>query len=431
MTLDNNSDNNLNFNSFKERRKRLIESLKTKNPDLQNGLVILFGDFENDRYLFRQNSNFYSLTGISEPGAVLFLYFDGSECLYLPSYKSKRENWVSSNVDLSAIREVKSLGKPFPGYSFNPIFTADEYENVLADLKLFLKKFDVGVFALLNFLNPKNFFSIYSFRFLVSKLPRLKDVTYDLSPILENMRSIKDRGEIVLMQKAINTTIVAQNAATRIISPGVLESDVLAVIESVFISRGSVRPAFPSIIATGKNATILHYMDRNQKLKDGDLVVVDIGAEVENYAADITRTYPVNGKFSKRQTEIYSIVLDVQKYVALLAKPGMFLNNPSNQEKSLHHLALNLFKEYGYDNYFIHGIGHYLGLDVHDDGSYERPLCVGNVFTIEPGLYIPEENLGIRIEDDYVVVEDGVVCLSDSLPKQIEEIEALINKNKN
>ncbi|MBM3887011.1 M24 family metallopeptidase, partial [Candidatus Dependentiae bacterium] len=144
------------------------------------------------------------------------------------------------------------------------------------------------------------------------------------------------------------------------------------------------------------------------------------------YAADLTRTYPVNGKFTKRQREVYQAVLETQLYVESIARPGMYLKNPKKPEESLHHLAVDYLKDLGYAEFFVHGIGHYLGLDVHDVGDYSEPLEAGDVFTIEPGIYIPRESLGVRIEDDYVMSDEGAVCLSFELPKEADEIEEMM-----
>jgi Xaa-Pro aminopeptidase len=170
----------------------------------------------------------------------------------------------------------------------------------------------------------------------------------------------------------------------------------------------------------------LHSFENTRKFEEGDLVVVDIGAEYGMYSSDITRTYPVSGKFTARQKEVYNIVLETQLYVQSLAKPGIYLNNRENQESSLHHLAVKFLEKHGYEKYFIHGIGHFLGLDVHDVGNHEVPLSIGDVFTIEPGIYISEENLGIRIEDDFVITKNGCACLSENLAKQAHDIECFM-----
>ena len=172
----------------------------------------------------------------------------------------------------------------------------------------------------------------------------------------------------------------------------------------------------------------MHCTDSNNVLQAGELVIVDIGAEVDYYCADLTRTYPVSGKFSKRQRELYNAVLETQAYIEDLAKPGMFLKNNKEQDKSLHHLAKKFLEPKGLDKYFVHGIGHFLGLDVHDVGDRSRPLQNGDMFTIEPGVYIPEEGIGIRIEDNYFMAKDQVMCLSEELPKDPDSIERMMQE---
>ena len=232
---------------------------------------------------------------------------------------------------------------------------------------------------------------------------------------------------VARISRAIEITELAHEAAAQAIEPGILECEVQASLEYIMTASGS-RPAFPSIVATGKNATILHYMANEAPLASGDLVVVDIGATQDGYCADLTRTYPVSGKFTKRQLELYKIVLDTQMYIADLAKPGMYLNHADHPEQSLHHLAKAFLKKHGLDQYFVHGIGHFLGLDVHDVGNVKEPLQENDVFTIEPGVYIPEEGIGIRIEDDYLIVKKGAICLSEHLPKDPAMIEEMVQE---
>jgi Xaa-Pro aminopeptidase len=206
-----------------------------------------------------------------------------------------------------------------------------------------------------------------------------------------------------------------------------IENEIQAGIEYVFIASGADL-AFPCIVGSGKNSTILHYMANNKKINQGDLVLVDIGAQFDHYCGDITRTYPVSGKFTKRQREIYDIVLETQEYIENIARPGLWLSNKDKPQESLNHLAKEFMKEKGYEKYFLHGIGHFVGLDVHDVGDSLEPLKPGDVITIEPGIYIAEENIGVRIEDNYWIVEDGIVCLSEQLPKDADEIEKLLKK---
>ena len=201
-----------------------------------------------------------------------------------------------------------------------------------------------------------------------------------------------------------------------------------AALEYVF-TENLATSAYPSIVAGGVRGTILHYNKNNQKFVAGDLVVVDAGARYNYYCADVTRTYPVSGTFTQEQKKLYELVLECQELVAEHAKPGMWLVNKDNQEMSLHHIALNFFKKHGYDQYFTHGIGHFLGLDVHDVGDRSRPLQEGDIITIEPGLYISEKNIGIRIEDNYWIVDQAEpVCLSEGLPKTVSAIEEMIQQ---
>jgi Xaa-Pro aminopeptidase len=243
------------------------------------------------------------------------------------------------------------------------------------------------------------------------------------------MRRIKSMHEIELLYKAIDITISAHYAGAQEIKKGIIEYELQAMIEYMFTMRGGER-AFPSIVATGHNGTVLHYHSNNAILSQQDLVVVDIGAEYNHYCADLTRTYPVSGKFSSRQQEIYMTVLETQEYIAQNAKPGYWLSCKEYPEKSLHHLAVKFLAEKGYDKYFMHGIGHFLGLDVHDVGNYQEPLQPGDVITIEPGIYISEESLGVRIEDNYWIVDDGAVCLSEELPKYPEDIEEMMREQQ-
>ncbi|QQR63393.1 M24 family metallopeptidase [bacterium] len=212
--------------------------------------------------------------------------------------------------------------------------------------------------------------------------------------------------------------------------PGIGEAEVHGNIAYVMYGSNATE-AFASIVGSGFNSTVLHYHKNNDQLKTGELVVVDIGAEKDMYCADLTRTYPVSGRFSARQKVVYELVLETQEYIASIAKPGMYLKNNSHHDQSLHHLAKAFLAKAGYEQYFPHGIGHYLGLDVHDVGSYQEPLQEGDVFTIEPGIYIPEEALGVRIEDDYWLTPKGAVCLSEGLPKTVAEVQqAMADKSE-
>jgi len=244
----------------------------------------------------------------------------------------------------------------------------------------------------------------------------------DMSAIVAVMRRQKDATELAFIRQAIARTAAGQRAAAALMQSGRREYEIRAALEAAFVAAGSEHLAFPSIVATGLNATILHYLDEQATLQTGDAVVVDIGATCNHYAADITRTYFVDGVISARQKELYQLVLDTQQYVASCARPGLYLNNNNDQENSLHHKAKAYLDRYGYGRYMPHGIGHFMGLDVHDVGDRLTPLGPGDVITIEPGIYIAAEKIGIRIEDNYLITATGVECLSDEIAKSLSDI---------
>lgn len=426
----------VDFNLFKIRRNKVINLLKAKNIKLDDGLIILFSDFENDRHVFRQESSFYYLTGIDEPGAVAILYLDGRQVLYLPNHGGLREVWTDTNISVNnsnpkdfGFDEFKYLGNLVAGYSFDSLFNKEKYLNLLNDIDIFLIKssFKKEVFTLMDLDDNLRYFrQIQIYKHFMDLFPILSDISRDLAPIVHYLRQFKSEIEMDFIYSAIQITNIAHESAAKVIAPGRIEHEVQAIIESVFTQAGAMRPAFPSIVATGKGSTILHYTKRNKELAVGELLVVDIGAEYGYYSSDLTRTYPVSGKFTKRQLNVYNLVLATQKYVESIARPGMFLNNENVPDRSLNHLAINFLEERGYAKFLPHSIGHYMGLDVHDVGDYSKPLEAGNVFTIEPGIYIPDENIGIRIEDDFLMTDDGAVCLSFSLPREAKDIEKLM-----
>lgn len=418
------------FSLFKQRRKELLKRIREKYS-VEKGMIVLGAGFEVDRHIFRQDSAFYYLTGISEPAVILCIDFDGRELLYIPKFGVARSQWLNVVINGPAdaakigVDEIRYIGDEVSGYSFHPVFTREKYAQILMDLSGSAQA-GSRFFTLLDRQNQGYFMHINLYEKFQQWIPGLEKNTVDIAAIVDEMRRCKDEYEVDLIYKAVQITNMAQNAAATLIGPGKYEYEIQAAIECIFTHVAAATPSFPSIVATGKNSTILHYTQRNHELNAGDLVVVDIGAEYGYYAADLTRTYPVGGRFSPRQREVYELVLQAQEYVESRACPGMYLKNSKYPDKSLHHLAVKFFQDKGYGEYFCHGIGHYLGLDVHDVGDYDTPLQPGDVFTIEPGLYLAQENIGVRIEDDYVMADDGAVCLSYELPKQVYEIERLM-----
>ena len=407
------------------RRAALLENIRSTYPDKQ-GAVVLCAAFEREREPFFQDSTFTYFVGIDEPGLVFYQKLEGQATLYEPHYATARSVWLPLKKDqalLAAVGIEKEtfLGEPIKGYSLDPLLVMSQVKTLVEHLSLVVHA-GHSVFVPLQ---EVSFESAMYLRQLCSFVPGLFEQIIDISPLIGQLRRKKDMRELELMYRAIEITASAQDAAAQVIRPEISESQVQAAIDFVFADNQAVR-AFPSIVGSGKNSTVLHYVDNKSVMKTGDLVVVDIGASYNHYAADVTRTYPVSGSFTARQKEIYQLVLDAQTFVAEAARPGMYLRNAQFPDQSLHHLAAKFFEEHGYGKYFPHGVGHFVGLDVHDVEDRTKPLQPGDVFTIEPGLYIPEEKLGVRIEDMYWIVEDGVVCLTEGIIKEIDEVEELM-----
>jgi Xaa-Pro aminopeptidase len=248
------------------------------------------------------------------------------------------------------------------------------------------------------------------------------------------LRTVKDAGEVELIRKAVNASVAAQFAAIRAIKPGGTEREISALLQYEWGKRGCERPAYAPIVGSGLNSTVLHYSDDSGTFQGGDLVLMDAAGEYSLYASDITRTVPSSGKFSARQREIYDIVLGAQK-AAIAAFQSGVSHLQRNQPNSIHDVAMNYISTHGKDlhgqplgKYFFHGLGHYVGLNVHDPGDYSVPLGPGMVFTIEPGIYIPEEKIGVRIEDMFYVDNNGtLIRLTESLPQSPDEIEKLMS----
>jgi Xaa-Pro aminopeptidase len=273
----------------------------------------------------------------------------------------------------------------------------------------------------------------------------------DPAGIIHELRLIKSQEEIRIMQQSADIAAAAHVEAMKAVRPGMMEYELEALIEFTFRRSGASAPAYSSIVGGGANATVLHYVNNDDTLRDGDLVLVDAGAEYKGYASDITRTFPVNGRFSEAQREIYELVLETQVSCVNMAQPGVTMEELKSHSirmltEGMVRLGLlkgeteELIKEEKYKQFYMHGLGHYLGMDVHDVGRYQidgqsRKLEPGMVITVEPGVYIapgtkdiPEKYLGIgvRIEDDVLITEGGRNVLSSKVPKTIEEIESLM-----
>jgi Xaa-Pro aminopeptidase len=245
------------------------------------------------------------------------------------------------------------------------------------------------------------------------------------------MRQIKSPGEIAFLKQAIELSLDAQLEAMKMMRPGLYEYQIAAKMVEVHAMGGSEAEGYAAIVGAGPNSTALHYDKLSRKIENGDIVVLDVGAQFSGYSADITRTLPANGKFMPRQREIYDIVLGAQNAALAALKPGMDMCKKG--DKSVYRISYDYINSHGKDlrgkslgPYYIHGLGHHIGLDVHDPGDSCKPFEPGMVITMEPGIYIPDENLGVRIEDDVLITETGYKFLSERLPRKPEEIEKIM-----
>lgn len=371
-------------------------------------VTVLFGATEKERgdlrSTFRQESNFYYLTGWTEPGAILIL-IPNEDILLVPKRDAEEEKWTGPKLAPGdpKIRSLTGCDKVLP---------AEDFEARLPEWLAAARR----VYSL----RPQEDARLA--RFVPTREIR------DAAPLLAKLRMVKSEAEIELIRKATEITMEAHRGAWKRIRPGVYEYQVAAAMSNAYFDKGCERHAYPPIVGSGPNATILHYNRNTRKMDAGELVLMDVGAECSMYASDITRTVPVSGKFTPRQRELYEIVLGAQKAALAAARPGVMLRTGPG---SLHEIALQYLNTHGKDKhgqplgkYFTHGLGHHVGLDVHDATDPLLPLEPGMVITLEPGLYIPEENIGIRIEDMVLITKDGARLLSAGLPREADEIES-------
>ena len=398
-------------------------------------------------YPYRPDSDFYYFTGFSEPNAVMILApgrEDGSFILCLREKNPLTEIWDGHMEGLSGVRK---------NYEADQSFDIEDLETILSSLFLGRQKvfFTLGQDEVLDKILMKSFNAVRAGQRRGGVVP---SEIQALEPLVHEMRLIKSKYEIGLMKKSAKISVDAHKRIFENCKPGVFEYQIEADIIHEFGKHGAV-PAYTSIVASGQNACTLHYISNRDKMKSGQLLLTDAGCENEMYAADITRTIPVSGKYSKEQKEIYELVLEVQKNAINSIKPGQTFEGLQSDAikgltKGLKKLGLlkgrvdQLIKSEAYKDFYMHGIGHWLGMDVHDVGSYmdqkgkSRKFENGMVLTIEPGIYISKKNknvpteyrgIGIRIEDDVLVTKSGCDVLTKALPKEIGEIESIMARN--
>ena len=397
-------------------------------------------------YRYRQNSDFYYLTGFDEPESIAVIT-PGKEhkyTLFVRPRDPEREIWDGRRAGVEGAQSI---------HGADAAYATGEFEEKLADLLNGAKNLYYCIGNENAELDTKIVKQIARMRALARKGINAPQAVIDTGAILHEMRLIKSDEEIALMQRAADITAEAHCEAMKNARPGMNEYEIEALIEYVFRRNGASGPAYNSIVGGGPNATVLHYINNDATLRDGDLLLVDAGAEYRSYASDITRTFPVNGRFTQAQRDIYDLVLETQLACIKMTRPGVSMDELKNHSiemltEGMVRLGLlqgetkQLIEEEKYKQFYMHGLGHFLGIDVHDAGRYytdgeSRRLESGMVITVEPGIYVAQntENIpdkyrgiGVRIEDDVLVTADGNRVLSSKAPKQVEEIEQLMER---
>jgi Xaa-Pro aminopeptidase len=394
------------LDDFGARRAALRQSL-------EGGVLLLKGRAEafDQTFRFEQEPNFYYLTGWSQPGAVLLLT-PSDEILFLPRHDEHAERYSGKRTSAEDGDAHKITG----------------FEKVLPIEKLEME-LDLALSSHARLYAPWT--ESYAGQ-LRARYP-FRDVV-DATPLIAKLRVKKSATEIAAIQHATDVSMEAHRAAWKRLAPGQYEYQAAASFVSSFLDEGCEGPAYSPIVGSGPNGAILHYMSNQRRMDRGELVVMDAAAQCDSYASDITRTLPVGGKFTPRQRELYQIVLGAQKAAIAAVRPGILLSGsgPADTGESLTKIARDYINTHGKDlhgeplgKYFTHDIGHQVGLEVHDPRS-NGPLEAGMVITIEPGVYIAEERLGIRIEDVVLVTSNGAKVLSAALPKEPDEIEQAV-----
>lgn len=380
---------------------------------------------------YREDNDFFYLTGLEAPGGWLVLVARSGELaeavLYLPERDPAEERWTGPKLGpgpeaaaLTGVGEVRGVNR------------------LASDLRSLLPNSSAGGALFVKGSDERLCVRLEAAGVGCESLPGggrvdgAGGVVQDLRPYLAAQRLVKDADEMRRLRRAIEITTEAQRAAMAAAAPGLWEYELEALIEYTFHRRGAERVGFPSIIGSGPNSTILHYDKSRRQMQDGELVVVDIGAEFGYLTADVTRTIPVSGKFTPRQRALYDLVLGAQEAAIAAVRPGVTIPELTEIARSyMRENSGDLCGPQSCERYFVHGLSHWLGMDVHDVGDRRTtPLAPGMVLTIEPGIYIPDEAIGIRIEDDILVTATGYEILSAGAPRKAEEIEKLMAEGR-
>ncbi len=423
----------ISSNLFIKNRKKLAAAMEAKSMVIFNSNDIMPTNADGTMP-FRQNNDLFYLSGVDQEESILLIFPDAHhamhrEILFLKETSEEIAIWEGEKLSKEKAQERTGI---------QTVLWLDQFEKTLQTIAF---EADNIYLNSNEHLRQSNVVETRDDRFRTWMKEHYPLHNYKrIAETMHDIRAIKEPEEIELMQTACNITAKSIDRVLKFIKPGVMEYEIQAELMHEFLNNRSRGFAYEPIIASGFNACVLHYIQNNQECKDGDMLLMDIGAEYANYASDLTRTIPVNGKFTERQKEVYSAVLRVMKGSMDLLKPGVQLYDYHKQVGDLmtkELLDLKLITQEEVDNqdpawpaykkYFMHGTSHYIGLDVHDVGSWTKPIQEGMVFTVEPGIYIREENMGIRLENDIVITKDGYHDLMAHIPLEIEEIEAAMN----
>ncbi len=424
----------INPELFIKNRERFSQKMRSKSIAIfhSNDQMPRNGD---QNFPFRQNSDLFYLSGIDQEESILLMYPDCPiekyrEILFLRETNEHIAVWEGNKYSKEEATKTSGI---------STVLWLDSYETVLKELMANGRNVYLNSNENMRYSNEIEYKDLRYAKELRALYPTHRFCRS--SRIMAKLRAIKSETEIELMRKAVEITVKGFEKAAKMIQPGVMEFEIEAEIHAEFIRNRANGHSFYPIIASGKNACCLHYMDNNDKCKDGDLILLDIGAEYANYPGDLSRTVPVNGKFTQRQKDCYNAVLRVMKKAKSMLIEGNTIDKYHEDvcklmEKEM--IGLGLFTAEDVKNqdpekplwrkYYPHGTSHYMGLDVHDLGFKQDLIEAGMVFSCEPGIYIPEEGIGIRIENDIVVTAEGPVDLMEGVPVEIEEIEALMKK---
>lgn len=418
---------------YQKNRERFIKAMKPNSIAIFNASPVI-AENGDAVYAYKANSNVTWLSGVVQEQTMVILYPDNKD-------QSAREVLVVQRPDELLEKWNGHLLRKDEATAISGIQNVQYVDSIDAMLQVWMHHAEY-VYLDTNENDRRGDVLRTDLLFVDKIMKRYPLHKYERAAvIMKELRAIKTREEIDITQKAVDITHQAFLRVMRMIRPGIMEYELEAEITHEFLSNRATRHAYGCILASGDRARVLHYVDNNQECKDGELILMDFGAEYGNYCADLSRTIPVNGKFSKRQAEIYNACLNVHLYCASILKPKInyadYINKVNlEMEKQLMKIGLiskadikNQDPENpAYRKYFYHGIGHHLGLDVHDLGTRNEPVKEGMLFTIEPGIYIEEEQVGVRIENNYWLTKNGNIDLFKGIPVTVQEIERYMKR---